>query len=346
MNYKRVVISRSGKSEVLQVIEEKIPEPQRGEIRVKVLTAGVAFGDVLARYGARLIRSDVPPLPFTPGYDIVGLVDALGEGSSSFRLGQRVAALTIIGGYAEFVCLPEEVLVAVPEGVDSAEAVSLVLNYVTAYQMLHRIARVERGRRVLIHGAAGGVGTALLQLGRLAGLELYGTASQGKHALVESLGGTPIDYQNEDFVTRVKKLTGDGVDAAFDPIGGIHFWRSYQTLRNKGTLVVYGLSVALRDGRVHVPTLLSSFAMLGLLRAIPNRQMSIYAIDRLAKLHLDWIRQDLTKLFHLLTQKQIQPLISAKFPLTAVAHAHESLEHSANCGKIILISDHHLRLSQ
>jgi NADPH:quinone reductase-like Zn-dependent oxidoreductase len=337
MYYRRIVISQPGKPEVLQVVEEKLPEPQPGEVRIKVLVAGVAFIDVLARHSARLIHPSIPPFPFSPGYDIVGLIDAVGEGSSSFRLGQRVAALTMMGGYSEFICLPEAVLVAVPEAVDSAEAVSLVLNYVTAYQMLHRIAEVKQGERVLIHGAAGGVGTALLQLAKLAGLEPYGTASPGKHTVVETLGGTPINYQDEDFVTCIQEYTGDGVDAVFDPMGGVHFWRSYQTLRAGGRLVLYGLSTAFRDGYIHIPTMLSSVVVFGLSRVLPDRRVNVYVIDQLAKLHLDWVQQDLKRLFHLLAQKQIQPLIAAKIPLVEAAHAHALIESSAVCGKIVLV---------
>lgn len=337
MYYRRIVISQPGKPEVLQVVEEKLPEPQPGEVRIKVLVAGVAFIDVLARRNARLIHPTIPPFPFSPGYDIVGLIDAVGEGCSSFHLGQRVAALTMMGGYSEFLCLPEAALVAVPEEIDSVEAVSVVLNYITAYQMLHRVAEVKQGERILIHGAAGSVGTALLQLGKLAGLELYGTASQGKHAVIEEFGGTPINYQKEDFVACIQEYTGDGVDAVFDPIGGVHFWRSYQTLKAKGRLVLYGLSAALRSGHVNIPTLLSSAAIVGLSKIRLDRPVSIYIIDQLAKLHFDWIQQDLKQLFQLLAQKKIQPLIAAKIPLVEAAHAHELLESSAICGKIVLV---------
>src|SRR5262249_27814848 len=147
-------------------------EPRQGEARVRVLAAGVALPDVMAREG---IHPETPPVPFTPGWDLVGTVDRLGAGVTAFQTGQTVAAMPIHGAYAELVCLPERELVPVPPGLDPGEAVSLLLNYITAYQMLHRSAKVKSGERVLIHGAAGGVGTALLQLGRLAGLEMYGT---------------------------------------------------------------------------------------------------------------------------------------------------------------------------
>src|SRR6266852_1644597 len=168
---------------------------------------------------------------------MVGVVDQLGAGVTHLKLGQRVADLTVIGAYSEYLCLPASRLTPVPEGLDPAEAVSLVLSYVTAYQMLHRVAKVEPGQRILIHGAGGAVGEAMLQLGKLLDLEIYGTASKSKHELVKRLGATPIDYQREDFVERVRSLTGDGVDAAFDPIGGDNFKRSFSVLRRGGKLV-------------------------------------------------------------------------------------------------------------
>src|SRR5262249_25832438 len=196
------------------------------------------------------IHPETPPLPFTPGWDLVGAVDRLGGGVSGIEPGQMVAALPIHGAYAEFVCLPQRELVPVPSGLDPAEAVSLILNYVTGYQMLHRSAKVGPGQRVLIHGAAGGVGSALLQLGRLVGLEMYGTCSSRGASAVSDLGGIPIDYQHQDFVSEIHRLTSEGVDVVFDGIGGSHIWRSRKALRPGGTVVAYGLTGSLRGGRL------------------------------------------------------------------------------------------------
>src|ERR1700758_2278581 len=162
MRYTRVIVTHYGGPDAVQVVEEECPEPKDREVRVRVLAAGVSLPDVMAREG---IHPETPPVPFTPGWDLVGVVDQLGEGASGIELGQIVTALPIHGAYAEFVCLPQSELVPVPPEVDAAEAVSLVLNYVTAYQMMHRSVHVTPGQRVLIHGAAGGVGSALLQLG-------------------------------------------------------------------------------------------------------------------------------------------------------------------------------------
>src|SRR5690242_18004836 len=225
------------------MIEEECPEPKHGEVRVRVLAAGVSLPDLMMREG---IHPETPPLPFTPGWDLIGIVDRLGNDVSGIEPGQIVAALPIRGAYAEFVCLPRRELVPVPSGLDPLEAVSLILNYVTAYQMLHRSAKVRVGQRVLIHGAAGGVGTALLQLGRLAGLVMYGTCSSRGASAVSDLGGVPIDYQHQDFVKEIQRLTGDGVDAVFDPIGGAHLWHSRKALRPGGMVVGYGLITSLR----------------------------------------------------------------------------------------------------
>ena len=197
----------------------------------------------MAREG---IHPETPPVPFTPGWDLVGVVDRLGDGVSGIEPGQIVAAMPIHGAYAEFVCLPQRELVPVPSGLDAAEAVSLVLNYITAYQMMYRSAKVKPGQRALIHGAAGGVGTALLQLGRLAELEMYGTCSSRGAPAVSDLGGIPIDYQHQDFVKEIHRLTGDGVDVVFDRIGGTHLWHSRKALRPGGRVVGYGLTSSLR----------------------------------------------------------------------------------------------------
>src|SRR5262249_39562382 len=206
MRHTRIIVTHYGGPEALRVVEEECPAPKPGEVRVRVLTAGVSLPDVMMREG---MHPETPRLPFTPGWDLVGVVERLGAGVSDVELDQIVAALPITGAYAEYVCLPPRELVPVPSGVDAAEAVSLVLNYVTAYQMLHRSAKVRPGQRVLIHGAAGGVGSALLQLGRLAELEMYGTCSSRGASAVSELGAIPIDYQQQDFVTEIHHIPTD-----------------------------------------------------------------------------------------------------------------------------------------
>ena len=247
MKYTRIIVTQYGGPDALHVVEEECSEPKRGEVRVRVLAAGVSLPDVMMREG---IHPETPRLPFTPGWDLVGVVDRLGDGVSGIEPGQIVAALPISGAYAEFVCLSQRELVPVPSGLDPAEAVSLILNYVTAYQMLHRSANVRPGQRVLIQGAAGGVGSALLQLGRLAGLEMYGTCSSRGTSVVSDMGATPIDYQSQDYVTEIHRLTHDGVDVVFDGLGGSEIWRARKALRPGGKVVAYGLTGSLRGGRL------------------------------------------------------------------------------------------------
>jgi NADPH2:quinone reductase len=344
MKHTRIIVTHYGGPEALQVVEDECPEPQDGEVRVRVLAAGVALPDVMAREG---VHPETPPLPFTPGWDLVGVVDRLGAGLSGIEPGQIVAALPIHGAYAEFVCLPPRELVPVPAGVDAAEAVSLVLNYITAYQMLHRSAKVRPGQRVLIHGAAGGVGTALLQLGRLAGLALYGTCSSRGAAVVSDLGGIPIDYQQQDFVTEMHRLTREGVDVVFDPIGGPHLWQSRQALRPGGRVVGYGLRSSLRgeglaSGRPGRRQRFRGTALFGLYIAggwlLPGRKRVVpYSIQTLKRLRPAWFRQDLLTLFDLLHQQKLTPLIAQRFPLAEARQAHELLGKGGVTGKIVLV---------
>jgi NADPH2:quinone reductase len=257
-----------------------------------------------------------------------------------------VAALPVWGANAEFICLPQEELVPVPAGLDPAEALVVVFNYVTAYQMMRRSVRVKPGQRVLIHGAAGGVGTALLQLGRLAGLEMYGTASGPKHELVSSLGATPIDYRHADFVEEILRLTSDGVDVVFDGIGSTtkHLWRSFKTLRAGGKVVAYGMPSTLRGGRLAGGRRhrLRGLATIGIFIAatylIPGKKRTTpYSIQWLKRLRPAWYREDLVALLELLRQGKIKPIIAERIPLDEVARAHELLGRGAVTGKIVLL---------
>ncbi len=344
MRHTRIIITHYGGPDAMQVVEEECPEPKDGEVRVKVLAAGVSLPDLMMREG---IHPETPPLPFTPGWDLVGVVDRLGDGVSGIEPGRTVAALPITGSYAEFVCLPQRELVSVPSGLDAAEAVSLVLNYVTAYQMLHRSVHVRLSQRVLIHGAAGGVGSALLQLGSLAGLEMYGTCSSRAAPAVSDLGGNPIDYQNLDFVKEIHRLTGEGVDVVYDGIGGAHIWRSRKALRPGGRVVAYGLTGSLRGGRLASGRSgrrhrFRGIAIFGLYIAggwlfSGRKRVVPYSIQWLKRLKPAWFRQDLIALFELLQQQKIKPLIAQRFPLSEARRAHELLGKGGVTGKIVLV---------
>ncbi|MCC7156090.1 MAG: zinc-binding dehydrogenase [Bryobacterales bacterium] len=344
MKYTRIVVVHYGGPDALRVVEEECPEPRAGEVRVKVLAAGVALPDVMAREGT---HPETPLAPFTPGWDLIGEVDQLGGGVSGVERGQLVAAMPIHGAYAEFVCLHRRELVPVPPGIDAAEAVALVLNYVTAYQMMYRSVHVKQGQRVLIHGAAGGVGTALLQLGHLAGLQMYGTCSSSGSSAVAGTGCVPIDYKSQDFVTEIHRLTGDGVDAVFDPIGGTHLWHSRRALRAGGTVVGYGLVSSLRGKELASkrPGHRQRFrgtAIFGLYmaasRLLPERKRIVpYSIQTLKRLKPDLFRQDLIALLKLLQQQKIKPLIARRMPLVEAGRAHELLGQGGVIGKIVLL---------
>ncbi len=340
----RIIVTHYGGPDTLQFVEEECPEPNAGEVRVRVLAAGVSLPDVMAREG---IHPETPSVPFTPGWDLVGMVDRLGEDVTGVVPGQIVAAMPISGAYAEFVCVPESELISVPSGLDAAEAVSLILNYITAYQMLHRSAKIRAGQRALIHGASGGVGTALLQLGRLVGLEMYGTCSLRGAATVRGLGGIPIDYQQQDFVREIQRLANPGADAVFDSMGGAHIWRSRKALRRGGIVVAYGLTGSLRGGRLASGRSggrhrFRAIAVFGLYIAgswlLPGRKRVVpYSIQTLKRLRPTLFRQDLAALFELLQQQKVKPIVAQRFPLSEARQAQELLGKGGIIGKIVLL---------
>jgi NADPH:quinone reductase-like Zn-dependent oxidoreductase len=329
MRNTRVVLTALGGPEVFKVTEDDIRDPGANELRIRILACGVAFADVLMRRG---LYSGVPPLPYSPGYDIVGVVDSCGAGVKESKSGDLVAALTMTGGYSRYIVLPESELVRVPGGLDPAEVVSLVLNYTTAFQLIHRIAKLRQGESVLIHGAAGGVGTAALQLGSLVGLKMFGTASKPKHDLVAALGGVPIDYRTEDFGQRAT-----GVDAVFDPIGGRNWLRSYRALGKGGRFTGYGMSAALEGGRRNMMLAAASFAWLGVVGLVPGKSARWYNIMMERKKHPEWFREDLSRLLAMLQEKSVRPIVAERLPLRSAGRAHELLEQASVSGKIVLM---------
>ncbi len=344
---KRVVVDHFGGPEVLKVIQEDAPQPGPGEVRVRVLAAGVSFTDALIRAGTYL---GGPKPPFTPGYELVGVVEELGPGCSRLREGDRVGALTVWGADAERVCVTEKYAVEVPEDLDPAEVVSLIFPYMTAYQMLHRTARVQRGETVLVHGAAGRVGTAALELGAVAGLRLIGTCSARDRAAVERLGAVAIDYRNEDFLARVRELTGsEGVDVVLDGIGGAVSLRSFRALRRGdpivgdpgGRLVMIGTYNTIVKGRKSwrgwlewwpATTLVSVWGMLS-----SRRRVMGYRVQKLRIPHQDWFQEDFQVLLELLREDKIHPVVAERLPLSEARRAHEMLDSSAAKGKLVLV---------
>ena len=337
-----VQVRRFGGPDELEVVDAPLPTAGRGEVRVRVLASGLEYTDVVIRrhlYPQTMRRRP----PFVLGYDVVGEIDQLGDGVRGFQLGDRVADLTVLGSNAAYRTLRASDLTRMPAGVDAAEAAALILSWTTAYQLLHRAARVQRAQRVLVQGAAGAVGQALLVLGRLAGLELWGTA-RGAHAvLIRELGATPIDYQREDF-TRV--LPG-GFDIVFDGIGEDRYRRSFAALKRGGLLCAYGYTAGVQaQGRLL--TILMWMARVYLWRWLLSwlpggKRIRIYSINVMRARHPAWFREDLERLFGLLATRAIRPRVAERISFDEVAAAHRRLEAGGLEGKLVLCPDLALR---
>jgi len=333
--HKRIVIEANGSTDVLNTVEEALPDPKPGEVRVRVLAAGVGFADVMAQHGGYPLA---PKLPFTPGYDFTGIVDQIGEGVTDVVEGQYVAALNPqFGCYAEYICVRSELLVKVPEELDPAEVVSIILNYLTAHCILHKKGHLSEKESVLIHAAAGGVGTALLQLGNLLDLKMYGTASKRKHDIVRQFGGIPIDYRNQDFLEFIRKEMPDGVDAAFDPIGGANLRRSYQIVRKNGRIISYGFAGKKFGG---LGRMVFGVLLMSLLNIFPDgKRVRLCATPGEVKKDKPWYRETLAELLSMLSDRKIQPVIGARIPLVEVQHAHRLMEEGSVCGKVVLLNE-------
>ncbi|HLO89364.1 MAG TPA: medium chain dehydrogenase/reductase family protein [Nostocaceae cyanobacterium] len=337
---KQVIISKYGGPEVLKIQEVALPQPGPGQIRIRIRATGVAFADVLMREG---LYPQAPRLPFVPGFDVAGEVDAIAQGVSGLTVGQRVLAVIQFGGYQSAVTVDASLAVPIPDSVDDVQAIPLGLNYLTAYQMLYRMARVYAGDRILVHGAAGGVGTALLELATLMKLDAWGTASRSKHPIIEGYGAVPIDYKTQDFVQVVRQQTGDGVDAVFDAIGGKHWQKSLRTLRPGGRLVAYGFSAAVSNGRKNIISALLGFIQSPRLSPLdmlfPNIGIMGYTISTLQDQRPDWYRKDLLTLLDLCAQGKLKPVISEVLPLTRAVDAHRLISQSKVIGKIVLVNE-------
>lgn len=240
-------------------------------------------------------------LPLSSGYDMVGVVDKLESGVTNLKVGQKVAELTVLDAYSDYMVLDANKLVIVPDTVDNADAVSLILTYVTAYQMLHRVAKVKKGGIIHIHGAGGAMGTAFLQLGKLMGLKMYGTASASQKAFIESFGGIFIDYKSQDFLQVLKQKEPNGIGAAFDPMGDDYFPRSLKTLKKDGTLVGFGFqnSASGKGENKYI-----DFIQIMIWDLLPNKPNSkFYLIGDWHKKQHEYFKQDLSTLFELLARK-------------------------------------------
>ena len=344
MSWQHIRISRFGGPEVLELAEQAtIPDPGPGEVRIKVLAAGTGFTDTFIRRGR--YPDFKGPLPFTPGYDLVGIVEQTGPGVTEPKEGQLVADLCVVGGYAQYAIRPARFLVPFPDGVDPAEAVCIPLAYLTAFQMLTRYRRLPPGATILVIGASGTVGTALLDLARHFGLKAIGTCSAANLPVVESFGATAIDYRAGDFVATVRRLTagrkgGAGVDAAFDAIGGAHFKQSFACLAPSGLLVGYG-SQTMAVGREGLAAAALGLARIKLWGALSflfgGRRAVFYSITARRSAHPEEFKADMAQLFELLRDGIIHSMVIDRLPLVAAREVHARIDAGGLGGKIVLL---------
>ncbi|MFG2501205.1 medium chain dehydrogenase/reductase family protein [Streptomyces sp. NPDC048441] len=335
-----VVLPGAVEPEGLEVRQTAAPVPAAGQVLLAMEATGISFAEQQMRRGKYF---DQPPYPFVPGYDVVGRVVAVGAGADQGLAGRRFAALTKTGGWASQVVVEAADLVEVPESVASTDAETLVVNGITAWQMLHRIAKAERGQTILVLGANGGVGTTLVQLARQAGVRVIGTASPRHHDALRALGVAPVDYRDPQLTTRLRALAPNGVDAVFDHVGGDGIVDSFHMLAPGGTLVSYG-TASTRDvtGSSKAPVL-KLLARLAYWNLLPNSRhahfFNIWAGKKKADVFRARLREDLSQVFALLADGAIEAQIADRIPLSRVADAMRLAESGTVAGKVVLVPD-------
>ena len=324
----------TGKGGLDRLVEVDLPlvDPGPGELRVTVRATGAGSTDITMRTAYYPYR---PDFPFVPGYEVVGEVDAVGAGVTGFRVGQRVAALTVYGGYAERMVRSADDFVPVPDGLDDAEVVALILNYVTAYQMVHREAKLRAGQSALVTGANGGVGTALLELLRLIDVRALGAASPKHHDYVRSLGGEPVASRTVALDVATRAVLPDGVDAAFDGMSGSGTGECVRALKRGGIVVGYGFMGTSPGGSPSLLAVMRGYGSLFVGAPLTGRRGAFYGITALYRKDKRPFREDLATLFGLLASRSITPRIAARLPLLAAREAQAMLEAGGVAGKIV-----------
>ncbi|WP_407572691.1 medium chain dehydrogenase/reductase family protein [Deinococcus altitudinis] len=323
----------------LQLQQRTLPEPAAGQVLVQVEASGISFAEQGMRRGR---YPGQPKFPFVPGYDLVGTVREVGTEVDRAVIGTRVAVATKIGGWATYALVDAADLVQVPSGVDPAEAETVIVNGITAWQMLFRSARAKSGQTILVHGANGGVGSILVQLARHAGIQVIGTASPRHHDALRELGVEPIDYNAPDLTEQVRRLAPDGVNAAFDHLGLDSARRSFDLLARGGILVAYGMAADLNEEGSMLPMFLRMVGQIVAWTALPNgRRASFYdfwsgktVTPKVFRRHQ---HEDLSQVLDLLAQGVITPYVAARFPLSEVVRAMELAESRTVMGKVVLV---------
>jgi synaptic vesicle membrane protein VAT-1 len=335
-----VWIKKHGGPEMLEVRETADPEPRAGEVRVRVRACGLNFAEAMARQG---LYPDAPKPPCVVGYEGAGIVDALGAGVTGPAVGTRVIYMSMFGGHADVVCVPQEQVTVMPDAMSFEHGAALPVVYLTAYHMLFEIARLRGGEHVLVHMAAGGVGTAVLQLCKtVPGVVTYGTSSAGKHDFIRALGcDHPIDYRTLDYAAEIKRLTqGRGVDVVLDALGGPDWGKGYRLLAPAGLLIAFGLANANKGGKRRIAHVLGQLMRSPLFRPMQlmsdNRAVAGVNMGHLWK-ETALLRREIDALMELYRRAAIQPQIGGSFPFTRAAEAHAELEFGRNVGKILLV---------
>ena len=337
MNMRRIVISKLGPPEVLKVIEHEKLIPEDDEVIIRVNKAGINFADLMMRLG---IYGETPEIPFTPGYEVSGVISSIGNAVEEYSVGQRVAAFTGVGGYSEEVKVPATQVVPIGDNITFEAAAAMPVTYITAFHMLVELGNIREGDTVLIHHAAGGVGTAAVQIANAYGAgTIFGVASSSKKDFVEGLGMRFIDRENEDFVKVVKDETnGAGVHHALDPVGGQHLKKSFKSLRSGGKLYAFGGSSFVRGPKIFKPAALwrlfrtPKFSPLGMI----GKNKAIFGVHMGTIKDLDLMRREIETLVKMLNNNQIEPIVDKVFHYTDIANAHQYIHDRKNRGKVLL----------
>jgi NADPH:quinone reductase-like Zn-dependent oxidoreductase len=334
---RQAVIPRHGDPGVFEMRESPDPVPGEGQVRIRVRAAGINFADILARIG---LYPDAPKPPVVVGYEVAGVVDAVGQSVTNPHEGDRVVALTRFGGYADCVIVPASQVYQFPDRLSDAEAAAVPVTYLTAALALYRMAALRSGETVLVHNAGGGLGVAATQLARLRRATVIGTASAGKHDALRSFGVEhAIDYRTRDVEAEVRRLTkGRGVDVILDSIGGRSFGASYRMLAPLGRLVMLGLSSISGEKRSTWRVLRSWWAMKSFdPLSLINRSRGVFGLH---VGHLWEERGELRPLMDLmmteLSAGRLEPIVARTFPLERVADAHRFIQNRSNIGKVVL----------
>lgn len=338
-----VVLTGHGGLELLQVHERPDPPVGPGEVRIAVRAAGLNFADTLARVG---LYPDAPDPPCVLGYEVAGEIESVGEGVTQFSAGDRVVAGSRFGGQAELVTVPSEQALPLPERLSFEQGTALPVNYATAYAGLVIMGGLDQGERVLIHAAAGGVGTASVQLAKLRGAEIFGTASGFKHEAIRAQGvDHAVDYRTQDFEREVMRLTdGEGVDVIFDALGPASFRKDYRLLRPGGRLIMYGASELQQGTRRSIPRVLSSLARMPLSTmpwwkslGVMNENKGVFGLNMLAWWDREGIDRIIQPLEQLLERTEIEPVVAESFPFERAGDAHAYMAERRNVGKVVLV---------